>query len=332
MSTPQHLGKRSGAQASSGYRLPAEFEPQSRVWLTTPHNPDTWPGCLDEAQTQFESFTNKLAQFVEVKTTQSSNIETNDSWIRDYGPIFVMKENEIVIHDFTFNAWGNKCDDHELDNIVPQHIARKLNLPIWIHDFVLEGGSIDTNGRGTLLTTEQCLLNPNRNPSMSRDQIEQQLHSAFGTTNIIWLPDGIEGDDTDGHVDDVARFIDPHTIAAVRANESHPDHTALERNWQTLTNHDFNLVELPAPNPILFDYPKNRYYDAGPQPLPASYANFVITNNAVIVPTFGQTTDDIAIRTLEHAMPSHKVIGLRAEHLIVGRGAYHCLSMHEPTP
>ncbi|MEX2671846.1 MAG: agmatine deiminase family protein [Phycisphaeraceae bacterium] len=357
-----------GSAAASGYRMPAEWAPHSAIWLTPPHNVETWPVVMDKAVAQFEAWVEQMRHYVPLCTTQAMNISTNDSWIRDYGPIFVVAERGqeakgprgqvgkatdqsanhstpgsldpsaplLALHDFHFNGWGGKYEHRDQDDVVPQHIARQLELPVWVHDFVLEGGSIDVNGAGTVLTTEQCLLNPNRNPGFSREQIEARLHNALGTRRVIWLPGGIEGDDTDGHIDDIARFIAPDTVAASRAAQTHPDHAMLERNWSALQqardqdDHKLKLVELPVPETITFDYPADRFGPGGPAPLPASYANFLITNGAVFVPTFGQATDDRALRTLDDAMPGHTILPVRSEWLVVGLGALHCLSQQQP--
>lgn len=331
--------------AELGYRMPAEWEPQSAVWVTRPHNVETWPVVMERALEQFDAWIDQLRRHVPVCVTQSLNIPTNDSWIRDYGPIFVVKDRPatsgsatplLAMHDFHFNAWGAKYELRELDDLLPQHVAHQLNLPIWVHDLVLEGGSIEVNGRGTLLTTEQCLLNPNRNPALSRRQIEAALSAALNTPNIIWLPGGIEGDDTDGHIDDIARFVNPTTIAAIRAPKNHPDHDMLERNWQALQaardeqGGRFTLIPLPVPDPITFNYPPDRFGPGGESPLPASYANFLITNEAVFVPVFGQPNDEPALKALEQACPEHAIIPVRSEWLVVGLGALHCLSQQQP--
>ncbi|MFA9479211.1 agmatine deiminase family protein [Phycisphaerales bacterium AB-hyl4] len=326
-----------GTAAELGYRMPAEWEPHAAVWLTPPHNVETWPVVMEKAIAQYDAWVDAMRKAVPVSTTQELNIPTNDSWIRDYGPIFVVhRDLGLACHDFQFNGWGNKYEHRDYDDVVPQHIARQLHLPIWIHDLVLEGGSIEVNGRGTVLTTEQCLLNENRNPHLTREQIETKLHETLGTTHVIWLPGGIEGDDTDGHIDDIARFINPDTVAALRAPQHHPDHDTLEQNWQVLQqardqgNRKLNLIELPVPETITFDYPADRFGPGGPAPLPASYANFLITNGSVFVPTFGQPNDELALRTLDDAMPEHIITPVRSEWLVVGLGALHCLSQQQP--
>ncbi len=320
--------------------MPAEWEPQACVWVTPPHNAETWPGCLDRAQTQFAKLITAMEPFVEVRTTQGVGIATDDSWIRDYGPLFVVdRRGQLACHDFIFNCWGNKYDAFEHDDVVPRRIARQLGVPVWVHDMVLEGGAIDVNGHGTVMTTRQCLLNPNRNPTMTQPQIEQALHDALGTRHVIWLPGGIAGDDTDGHIDDVARFIAPERVAAVcpsfNAVEDE-DHHILSRNYDALKQardqdgRRLELVDLPTPQPLYYDYPPDPYTSGGRRRLPASYANFLIANGAVFVPTFGQASDEIALRTLEQAMPRYTIVGVRCEHLIVGLGAIHCMTMQQP--
>jgi agmatine deiminase len=323
----------------AGYRMPAEFEPVAAVWLTYPHNPETWPGCLDQAREQYDFFMSQVARFADVQMTgKRHGWKTNDSWIRDYGPVFVVNNaGELACHDFVFNGWGGKYgDEYPDDDVIPVKVAELLGIPIWRHDMVLEGGSIDVNGRGTVMTTEQCLLNKNRNPRKSRDEIEQALHDALGTSHVIWLPGGIEGDDTDGHIDDVARFVGPTTVAAIRAPEGHADHQTLERNWAALQSardqdgQTLELIELPVPEPVVYDYPADRFGPGGRNLCPASYANFLILTEAVLVPTFGCAADDVALRAIERALPGRSVIGIRAEWLVVGLGAMHCLSCQQP--
>ncbi len=350
-----------------GYRLSAEFEPQEAVWVTLPHNAETWPGCLLQAREQFDHFIAALCTNVIVRTTQQRRIATNDSWIRDYGPIFVVRDespierkrreasrrpttprelgngpgeqlSRLACHDFIFNAWGQKYGPWDADDMAPQHIARHLHVPVWVHDFVLEGGSIDVNGKGTLMTTSQCLLNLNRNPHMSKRMIEDELREALTVDHFIWLHGGISGDDTDGHVDDVARFITPDTVAAVRVPDGHPDRDVIEGNWRVLSEArdqdggKLNLVELPVPaEPLRYTFPSGAEYDVGRDRLPASYANFLISNGCVFMPLFGQYTDDMAMRRMEEALPHFEVIGIRSEFLVVGMGALHCLTMPQPS-
>ena len=350
-----------------GYRMPAEFEPVECVWVVPPHNDETWPGCFEAAQAQHADWVDLMRPYVEVRTPGSLAIDTNDSWIRDFGPLFVVRERReeedrgsrdkasqhrkepdtrsspsildpLAAHDFHFNSWGAKYESQRpLDDVVPQHIANKLGLPLWVHDFVLEGGSIDVNGKGTVLTTQQCLFNSNRNPWAPAEVIESTLHEALGTSHIVWLPGGIAGDDTDGHIDDVARFVSPDCVAIVVAPEGHADYETTQRNLEALKQakdqdgQPLHIVGLPTPEPIIYDFPDLPSVETpGPAPVPASYANFLIANDAVFVPAFGQDTDDVACGVLEKVLPGRSVMPVRAEDLIVGLGALHCLSMQQP--
>ena len=323
-----------------GYRMPGEFEPIECVWVVPPHNEETWPGCFEAAQAQHADWVDAMRPYVEVKTPGSLGIDTNDSWVRDFGPIFVVNDQtkQLAVHDFHFNSWGAKYEEvRPLDDVVPQHLASKLGLPLWVHDFVLEGGSIDVNGKGTVMTTQQCLFNANRNPWAPPEVIEQTLHEALGTRHIIWLPGGIAGDDTDGHIDDVARFVSPDCVAVAVAPEGHADHATTQRNLDALKQardqggHPLQIVGLPTPEPIIYDFPNLPSVETpGPAPVPASYANFLIANDAVFVPAFDQEADDVACGVLEKVLPGRSIVPVRAEHLVVGLGALHCLSMQQP--
>ncbi|WP_432798248.1 agmatine deiminase family protein [Poriferisphaera sp. WC338] len=332
---------------SLGYRLPAEFEPQQSILLTTPHNTETWPsGTIEKAQTEHAYFAEQLAKAAPVITTQSLNLPTNDSWIRDFGPLTVTRKpftswqpqnsspnqplNQLAIHDFNFNGWGNKYEEKTHDNLIPQHIAYQHNLPIFIHDLVFEGGSIDVNGQGLALTTIQCLLNQNRNAHLTQSDIVFFLQDAFNLDHIIFLPGGITGDDTDGHIDDIARFINTDTVVIAAAPPHHPDHDILLENKKILKKNKLNILPLPTPDPIYFDFPGDRFMKAERLMLPASYANFLISNGHLYLPTFNQPTDDLAIRALENAMPDYNIIPIPSSHLISGLGALHCLSMQIP--
>jgi len=350
-----------------GYRCPAEWEPHECIWVTPPHNPETWPGCFDQAQQQHADWVSAMRPYVKVRTTDELAIATDDSWIRDFGPIFVVagvkgvgsrfsggkpdpeidakktipdpfNSPALALHDFRFNAWGEKYErQRPLDDVVPQHLAKALDAPIWVHDFVLEGGSIEVNGVGSVMTTQQCLFNANRNPWATPEVIERTLHEALGTRHVIWLPGGIAGDDTDGHIDDVARFVGPNCVAVVSAPEGHPDHAVTQKNLQALQRaidqdgEPLHIVGLPAPEPILYDFPDVPGVDEpGVFPIPASHANFLISNGAVFVPIFGQASDDVACGVLERVLPGKRIVPVRAEHLVVGLGALHCLSMQQP--
>jgi agmatine deiminase len=322
--------------ASQGFRMPAEWDALACVWLVRPHNHETWPGCLEGAQVEWEAWRRAMERVVRVRTTDELGIPTNDSWIRDFGPVFVKDAaGRVAAHAFTFNGWGGKYEVRSLDDAVPDRLEPELGMPMWRHDFVLEGGSIDSNGHGTLLTTRQCLENVNRNPRSGGEGIEGMLREALNADNIVWLPGGIEGDDTDGHVDDLARFVRRDVVAAVRAPAGHPDHAMLEANWQALQSARcerggrLELVELPSPEPIHHDFPADRFGPGGRRMLPASHANFLFANGCVFVPCFGGASDEVACRRLEQAS-GHRAVPVMARHLVVGLGSLHCLSCHQP--
>jgi agmatine deiminase len=322
--------------AAQGFAMPAEWAPLEAVWLVRPHNEETWPGCLDAAQAEWDHWRRAMEKVVAVRTTDELGIATNDSWIRDFGPIFVKDaRGRVAAHSFVFNGWGGKYEARTLDDAVPDALQRRLGFPMWRHRFVLEGGSIDSNGAGSLLTTRQCLENANRNPGEGTGGIEQVLRDALGARNIVWLPGGIEGDDTDGHVDDVVRFVRRDAIAAVRAAPDHPDHAMLEANWAALQEardeqcRRFELLELPAPKPLFYDFPADRFGPGGRRMLPASHANFLFANGVVFVPAFGGASDEVACRMLENAT-GFRAEPIPARALVVGLGSLHCLSCQQP--
>lgn len=327
--------------AEMGYRMPGEFEPVDAVWVTPPHNTETWPGCFDEAVAQHAKFVDAMRKVVRVETIGPGRVHdwpSNDSWARDYGPLFVVgpERGDLACHDFVFNGWGGKYNaEYADDDVVPRRVAELLDLPIWVHDLVLEGGSVDFNGCGTVLTTEQCLLNENRNKHLTREQIARVLADCFASPHVVWLPGGIIGDDTDGHIDDIARFVSPTLIVANRAPDTHADHEMLAANLRVLreardqNGHKFDIAELPVPDPILYNFPPDRFGPGGPGPVPASYANFLIVNDHVFVPVFGQPNDEDACEVIESATEK-TIVPIRAEHLVVGLGALHCLSMQQP--
>lgn len=256
---------------------------------------------------------------------------TYEPWCRDHGPIFLVRDqggkHERAIVDWAYNAWGGKYPPYDLDDAVPQHVAKLRGLPLFSPGIVMEGGALELNGKGTLLTTEACLLNPNRNPDLSKEQIEQYLKDYLGVTNILWLGDGIVGDDTDGHVDDLTRFVNPNTVVTiVEEDPQDENYHLLEENLkrlQTMKDQDgrpLRVVELPMPGLVEFDG----------QRLPASYANFYIANGIVLVPTYRHKNDQKAIDVLQREMPGHKVIGVDSTELIWGLGSFHCISQQEP--
>lgn len=325
-----------GSPAAAGWRMPAEWSRLDAVWLVRPHNDETWPGCLDLARREWDNFAGRLREVVEVRETASLDIPTNDSWIRDFGPVFLTHpERGVAGVAFRFNGWGDKYEPRTLDDAVPAAIARRFGVPMWSREEILEGGSIETDGLGTLLVTEQCLGNENRNPELGRTGIEGMLRETLGVETIVWLPGGIEGDDTDGHIDDIARFVAPGVVAAVEAPLDHPDHAVLAANRKVLDRardargERLEIVALPSPTPIHFDFPADRFGPGGRRMLPASHANFLIANGRIFVPVFGSPSDDLACRRLEQAsgLPATAVM---ARHLVVGLGSLHCLSCQQP--
>lgn len=343
------------ALAKSHYHMPAEWEPHEGTWLAWPHNQEHWPGKFNSIPKTYAEIVRALATSEKVficvndgtmedqarRTLTTAKIQpelmtqvnfhqipTDASWVRDYGPIFVYDENsQLILTDWIFNSWGDKYQPYNKDDAVPQHIAKIFNLPIVAPGIVLEGGSIDVNGKGTLLTTEQCLLNKNRNPRLSCQQIEKYLQDFLGVTNILWLKKGIAGDDTDGHIDDIARFVNPQTIvAAVEKNPEDENYEILQKNLEDLhqmKDQDGNLlkiVELPMPDPVIHEN----------QRLPASYANFYIANTAVLVPTFQDKHDQQALQTLQKLFPTRKVVGIDCKDLVWGLGTIHCSTQQQP--
>lgn len=313
-------------------RFPAEWEPLEAVWVVPPHNAETWPGCLPQAQAEHAAWCTAMREVVWVRSTKKAFLSTDDSWIRDFGPLFVFDaDRKLVVQDFRFNGWGNKYEPRPQDDEIAQALGETLGLAIVRHPRVLEGGALDTNGQGTLLTTTDCLLNPSRSdqdaPPPTREAMEELLGEHLGITRTVWLtapdaellPGALLGDDTDGHVDNLARFITPDTVAAHPALDTTP-----------LRDAGLNVLTLPQPAPLFYDYPATEGEPAERRPLPASYANFLIANGRVFVPTFGQPADDEALRLLDEAMPDHTPVPIRANHLVVGLGALHCLSMQQP--
>ncbi|MFI5365463.1 MAG: agmatine/peptidylarginine deiminase [Candidatus Binatia bacterium] len=351
------MGRSSGAAvpAALGFRMPAEWEPHAATWLAWPHKRDSWPGNFAPIPAVWVEMVRALAPHETVNILvndaaaaaavrarlQTADvamgnvalhlIPTDDAWARDHGPTFVTRDvdgrRELAAIDWIYNAWGGKYPPWERDDAVPQRIAPLLGIRLFEPGIVLEGGSIDVNGRGTLLTTEACLLNPNRNPQLTRAQIEQSLRDYLGVRHILWLGDGIVGDDTDGHIDDLARFVDPSTVVTVLESDRRDDNYArLQANSERLrqmTDQDggaLRVVTLPMPAPVFYDG----------QRLPASYANFYIANGVVLVPVFDDPNDSVALRTLQEVFPRRRVIGIGARELVWGLGAFHCVTQQQP--
>ena len=335
--------------------MPAEWEPHAATWLAWPHNLDTWPGkfapipgiyvamvkalhtheqvniCVNDAEAAAHVRHLLTQAGVDLSNVTLYEIPTNDTWARDHGPIFLTRpsgrQTELAVTDWIFNSWGEKYGPWDLDDVVPQKIAARFGLPLFEPGVVLEGGSIDVNGRGALLTTEACLLNPNRNPSLTRTDIEDYLRAYLGVTKILWLGEGIVGDDTDGHVDDLARFVDPTTVVcAVETDPADVNYAPLRDNFarlQRMTDQDgrpLRVVPLCMPGPV--EYAGNR--------LPASYANFYIANSVVLVPTYAHANDQQALATLQELFPAHRVVGIPCTDLLWGLGAIHCVTQQQP--
>ena len=336
-----------------GFYLPAEWEKHEATWLSYPHNEDSWPGkinsifpsyhlfikTLTEVETvhinvQDEAMEKKVYQALKEIGAFMVNVEfhrfpTNDAWCRDHGPAFLLNHKtpgQRAIVNWNHNAWGGKYP-YDLDTKIPALIAQQTGIPMFEPHIVMEGGSIDVNGKGDLLTTKSCLLNPNRNPSLSQAQIEDHLRAYYGVENIIWLGDGIEGDDTDGHVDDLSRFVsDDIIVTAVEENKNDENYEPLQQNLSLLNKCRLHngkqptIVELPMPARVEWEG----------QRLPASYANFYICNGLVIFPTYMCDNDTRAAYVLEDCFPSHEIVGIDSTDIIWGLGSFHCLSQQMP--
>ena len=255
-------------------------------------------------------------------------IPTNEPWCRDHGPIFLTRADDpkLAIVDWDYNAWGNKYPPFDLDEVVPTRVAELLKTPVFYPRMILEGGSIEVNGAGALLTSESCLLNKNRNPNLSREEIEQRLRDFLGVKDILWLGDGIEGDDTDGHIDDLARFVsETKVVTVVEENSDDANYESLQENLACLREmktggRKIDIVTLPMPEKIVREG----------QRLPASYANFYIANSCVLVPTFVDPADEVALSLLEKCFPKRRVVGIDCRELIWGLGTFHCLTQQQP--
>jgi len=254
---------------------------------------------------------------------------TNDAWCRDHGPAFLINADtkEKVIVDWGYNAWGGKYPPFDLDDVIPTKIGEKLGYKVFHPGIVMEGGSVDFNGKGTILTSTACLLNKNRNPHLTKEQIEDYLKNFYGAEQILWLNDGIVGDDTDGHIDDITRFVNEDTVVTVvEDNPEDENYHILQENLEILktmrllNGKPLNIIELPMPDPVVYD----------DQRLPASYANFYIANSAVIVPTYRCDKDEKALEILQQCFPDRKVVGIDSTDIIWGLGSFHCLSQQEP--
>jgi agmatine deiminase len=329
-------------------KLLPEWYPHHSTWTTFPQNPETFFEYLEEAQDIFaymvklisegeevyinvddenqkKKLLNKLEKYkTNIKNIHINLVKTNDAWHRDYGAFVISKDNKPYGLKFKFNGWGKKYP-HELDDKAGEMLFKILGVPYQKLNIVLEGGSIETNGE-TLITTESCLLNKNRNPDLTKVDIENLLKTFFGVKSVLWLKDGIVGDDTDGHVDDITRFVNKDTIiTAVETNKNDENFKPLQKNLKILESTKFKIITIPMPKPQYFDYPDFKNYR-----LPASYANFYITNRYVIVPIFDCPQDKEALEILQSVFVDKKVIGVYAYPIIIGLGAFHCLTMNVP--
>jgi agmatine deiminase len=342
--------------AQLGFRMPAEWEPHLATWFTWPRPEGiSFPDKYDTVPPVYARLVTELLKVEEVhinvwneenELTARALLKANgapadqvqfhyypsyEPWCRDHGPTFVVRDHqgkrERAVVDWGYNAWGGKYPPYDLDDIVPKHIAHFRNLPLFSPGIIMEGGSIEVNGAGTVLTTEACLLNPNRNPNLNKQQIEKYLKDYLGVTQVLWLGDGIIGDDTDGHIDDLSRFTDANTIVTVIEEDPvDENYEILQENLKRLKTfrnpqgEPFRIVTVPMPGLIQHEE----------QRLPASYANFYIANGIVLVPTYRSQNDQRALDTLQSLFPDRRVIGIDSTELIWGLGSFHCISQQEP--
>ncbi len=340
---------------SLGYSFPAEFAQHDAIWLSWPHKEESWPGKIASIYPSYCAFvktvaltervninvgTDKMrkgaAKMLELAGVDMSKVQfylhpTNDAWCRDHGPSFLTRnhpEHPKAIVDWNINAWGGKYPPYDLDDVIPTRIAEQLNLPIFYPEIIMEGGSVDFNGAGTVITSTCCLLNENRNPHLNQAQIEQYLGDYYGIEQVLWVSEGIVGDDTDGHIDDTVRFVNEDTVlTVVESNVLSENYDLLQKNLKELKAMRFangkqlNIVELPMPADIIYE----------DQLLPASYANFYISNGHIIVPTYQCAQDDQAMQIIQSCFPTRSVVGIDSTDIIWGLGSFHCLSQQEPS-
>lgn len=337
-----------------GYSFPAEFAPHTATWLSWPHKEASWPGKIDTIYPYYSQFVKYLALSEQVcinvndaAMQQSAtahlqaagvNMEqvqfflhpTNDAWCRDHGPAFLVNpaaEQRKVIVDWNYNAWGGKYPPYDLDDVIPTLVGKARNLPVFYPGIIMEGGSVEFNGKGTVLTSNCCLLNENRNPQLNQEQVETYLRNYYGVEQVLWVPEGIVGDDTDGHIDDTVRFVNEDTVlTVVEHNKSDENYELLQQNLQALhrmrllNGKQLNIIELPMPDAVVYE----------DQRLPASYANFYISNKYVIVPTYRCNNDDKALQLISDCFPGRETVGIDSTDIIWGLGSFHCLSQQEP--
>jgi len=337
-----------------GYYFPAEFAPHAATWLSWPHKEASWPGKIETVYPSYSAFIKELTvgekvcinvrdeamksfamQHLQKASVDLNKVEfffhpTNDAWCRDHGPAFLInpasKQKKVIV-DWNYNAWGDKYPPYDLDDVIPTLIAQKLKIPVYYPGIVMEGGSVEFNGKGTVMTSTACLLNPNRNPQLDQEQIEHYLQHYYGMEQVLWVDEGIVGDDTDGHIDDTVRFVNEDTvITVIEENKNDDNYALLQQNlrqlqqMRLLNGKQLNIVELLMPDELVYE----------DQRLPCSYANFYIANSTVIVPTFRSRKDDIALQVIQSCFPGRKVVGIDSTDIIWGLGSFHCLSQQEP--
>lgn len=337
-----------------GYSFPAEFAPHRATWLSWPHKEASWPGKIESIYPNYSLFVKELTKGERVcinvsnesmRASAIAHLEkagvdlskvdfyfhpTNDAWCRDHGPAFLTKAGASipkVIVDWNYNAWGGKYPPFDLDDIIPTLIGKELGLPVFEPGIIMEGGSVEFNGKGTVMTSTACLLNPNRNPHLNQEQIEKYLCDYYGMEQVLWVDEGIIGDDTDGHIDDTVRFVNEDTvITVVEENKNDENYELLQHNlkqlkqMRLLNGKQLNIVELPMPDPVFYEG----------QRLPAAYANFYIANKSVIVPTYRGSKDDKVLQIVQQCFPDREVVGIDSTDIIWGLGSFHCLSQQEP--
>ena len=337
--------------AELGYRMPAEWEAHAATWLSWPRREGiSFPGsfervlpalramvaalveseqvCINVCSGAHEAEARAALRGLDLERVTFYRISTNEPWCRDHGPIFLKRNEEpqLAIVDWDYNAWGGKYPPYDLDDVVPTRVSEILKVPVFYPHMILEGGSIDVNGSGALLTTESCLLNKNRNPLMSRMEIEKRLRDFLGVHRILWLGDGIEGDDTDGHIDDLTRFVGPRSVVTItEENRRSANYLPLQRNLDRLRRAQIDgealeIITIPMPGKIAREG----------LTLPASYANFYIANKCVLLPTFSDPMDEPARQVMQSLFPGREIISIDSRELIWGLGASHCLTQQQP--
>jgi agmatine deiminase len=331
--------------------MPAEWDPHAATWVAWPHNPETWPDCLEAARAEFEKLVAELARFERVEILVRDAllrervaawaarlridsrirlhvVPSDDVWMRDIGPTFARDcAGRLTAIDWTFNAWGGKYPPWERDDAVAARVAELCGVARVRPELVIEGGALEVDGEGTLLATEPTLLDPKRNPGIGRAELERRLSSLIGSERVVWLGEGIEGDDTDGHVDDVARFVRPGVVVCAREPDSRDaNHAPLEdmaarlRAARDARERRLEVIDLPMPAPVR----------DGDVRLPASYANFYLCNGAALVPVFGVPQDPAALEILRAALPGRAIVPIPSRTLVRGLGAVHCLTQQQP--